>query len=871
MTFAARVGAAPRLAASVPGPAGGALDGSAEAVARRVLAEWAPLLGFDPSLADLFVKCERRGIARRVVVFEQRIDGVPVLGGDIGVTLVGGEPALLYSGYRPAVDGALDAGGGAAAARRVDRSGGARLDAAAAVARAREAIARGAPGARDPKAASGWAGATRAGTSAAALRAIGEPLANDVWYDAGGSLRRGVLVRMAAEEPIGDWRVLVDAATGEVASVEDDARYAHAFDDATGRVFSPNPVVTLQDMTLADMDDADQSVFDAAYKTVLLRDVTLRSGLYRLEGPHVRIGDFESPSIAPPGVTDTPSFEYTRADDGFEAAMAYYHIDRAQRYLQSLCFQEVARFAIEVDAHGVSGADNSHYLPSQKRLAFGDGCVDDAEDADVLYHEYGHAIQDNQVPGWGTSVTALSLGEGFGDYWAASLSSHEGPYSDSAQVFDWDRGPNPAAPCWAGRRVDSELTMADFIGAGGANIYRNGLIWSASLWDIRSAIGASFADRLVIEAHFGLPTNTTYEQNATSIAIADAALYGGAHVPEIVAAFAARGIVVDLPAVAARPSGEGPDVTVGVLQNPVLTAHLDVVVVASEPLGGGSPTGFADTTALVFTQQDCAAQLFRADHRLAAPGVLAIEVAATDLAGNTTVVTRDYAAAKAIPDAPTLAASADGRLTIEIGAGALPAGTWLVIGRVEAGDASWAGGASAGSAESAGDAYTIGPVGLRLAEPAVVTLAMPGAAGAGGLALVRVESGEALPTRRDPQTGALAAALDVLGTIAARPSAPPASPIDAATVRLGPAAPNPSSGPVRFAYRVDVPQRVEVAVYTVAGERVRELLSGRVASGEATLSWDGRDARGRRVASGVYILRVTGERAVSSRKLSVVR
>jgi hypothetical protein len=35
------------------------------------------------------------------------------------------------------------------------------------------------------------------------------------------------------------------------------------------------------------------------------------------------------------------------------------------------------------------------------RLAFGEGGVDDAEDVDVVLHEYGHAIQHDTVPGWG--------------------------------------------------------------------------------------------------------------------------------------------------------------------------------------------------------------------------------------------------------------------------------------------------------------------------------------------------------------------------------------------------------------------------------------------------------------------------------------
>ena len=34
--------------------------------------------------------------------------------------------------------------------------------------------------------------------------------------------------------------------------------------------------------------------------------------------------------------------------------------------------------------------------------------ADDAQDADVICHEYGHSIQDNQVPGWGQGQIATA-------------------------------------------------------------------------------------------------------------------------------------------------------------------------------------------------------------------------------------------------------------------------------------------------------------------------------------------------------------------------------------------------------------------------------------------------------------------------------
>jgi hypothetical protein len=62
-------------------------------------------------------------------------------------------------------------------------------------------------------------------------------------------------------------------------------------------------------------------------------------------------------------------------------------------------------------------------------------------------------------------------------------------------------------------------------------------------------------------------------------------------------------------------------------------------------------------------------------------------------------------------------------------------------------------------------------------------------------------------------------------------------------------------------------QRVEVALYDMLGRRVATLFDGEVAASEAerlTLS-------GRGLASGVYVVRVVGERFRATRRVTVVR
>jgi hypothetical protein len=51
-------------------------------------------------------------------------------------------------------------------------------------------------------------------------------------------------------------------------------------------------------------------------------------------------------------------------------------------------------------------------------------------------------------------------------------------------------------------------------------------------------------------------------------------------------------------------------------------------------------------------------------------------------------------------------------------------------------------------------------------------------------------------------------------------------------------------------------QEIDLAIYDVAGRRVRELLAGPCAGGLHSVSWDGRDGGGRDLPSGVYLARL---------------
>jgi len=184
------------------------------------------------------------------------------------------------------------------------------------------------------------------------------------------------------------------------------------------------------------------------------------------------------------------------------------------------------------------GVDNSFATTHKDELRFGKGGVDDAEDAEVILHEYGHAIHFSQGFVF-ASEEAGAISEGFGDYWAVTVSTLVAPTPDPACVADWDSVSYTSRTPHCLRRVDTNLHYpADLSG----EVHHDGQIWSRALWDIRQAVGNVKADTLILEAQFGFPGTTMSDLAAATVAAAQR-LYGRAIATQVRAAFVDRGLL----------------------------------------------------------------------------------------------------------------------------------------------------------------------------------------------------------------------------------------------------------------------------------------------------------------------------------------
>lgn len=364
-------------------------------------------------------------------------------------------------------------------------------------------------------------------------RIAGAVLCEQVIYPKDNKYYAGWKVAIPLTDPIEEWHVHLDK-QGNILDIVDALLRA----TGRGRVFIPNPVVALGDRSLT----AESNIPDSAYSNVILRN---------LDGSGYLKGVFVDTCNTPNRVKEHDLiFSYSRTDTRFKEVMAYYHIDEAARYIQSLGFTNLCTETIKVNVHG-DFVNNSYYNNDTREITFGTWYIDDAEDADIILHEYCHSILDEQVPGFGLNWSTCPLAEGFGDYFAACFFSEINNGFNRECVGDWN-GIGKIGDCVG--RVDSKKHYPeDFLGLESCD--RDGEIWSATLWDIYLYMGGGSkitarrleardnAIRLIIESNFNLSINSSFEDAADAIIIADKNIYSGANENLIREVLVKRGIL----------------------------------------------------------------------------------------------------------------------------------------------------------------------------------------------------------------------------------------------------------------------------------------------------------------------------------------
>lgn len=398
--------------------------------------------------------------------------------------------------------------------------------------------------------------------------------ANDALAAAGfGGGRAQLVVYPGDGSPILAWHVERATATADLNAIVDagDGSVVRSWDaifsaTADTKVFDPNPVQVSGLTTLADGNDIDTGA--DAHATTRTLDL--------LDSATTIAGDYAADlnPLAAPGDT---SRSIMGGPSNFESATIYYAITEAQKKIQALGFTNVNNRTQDYNVNA-DPQDNSNYNSLTTDLTFGSGGVDDGEDAEVVLHEYGHSIQDNQVPGFGSGNEQGAMGEGFGDFFAAmiTLEKGDGTYQASRRycVADWDAvSYNPVTGTTDGsgclRWIDgTDQGTGEDIGAYSGTpeeVHDDGRYWSAGMTCIFEGLGGNLAARdkvlkLVLDSQFGLDPiddDTAFEKHIAAMIVSDQNLNGGANAGLIQTCADERGLL----AASRSPDTTPPQVT----------------------------------------------------------------------------------------------------------------------------------------------------------------------------------------------------------------------------------------------------------------------------------------------------------------------
>jgi Zn-dependent metalloprotease len=165
---------------------------------------------------------------------------------------------------------------------------------------------------------------------------------------------------------------------------------------------------------------------------------------------------------------------------------------------------------------------------------------DSSVDSDVVFHEYGHGISNRLI---GNGSTALSgtqsgaMGEGWSDYWATTL-NNDGVMGEYV-TNNTTSGIRRAAYTVPANTVHD--SYAD-VCASGCQVHNDGEVWAATLWDLRTSLGATLSNNLVLNGMKFTPNRPSFLNARDGILQADQSLNGGANRCAIWTVFARHGM-----------------------------------------------------------------------------------------------------------------------------------------------------------------------------------------------------------------------------------------------------------------------------------------------------------------------------------------
>jgi len=315
--------------------------------------------------------------------------------------------------------------------------------------------------------------------------------------------------KVLTENPPQLWVYYIDAKTGEVIQSQNIMRFDVCSGYVSGQIYPLDETETPISVSFA---HENVDILDTAGSVIASAETDL-DGQYSIEYSAEEAEQIQSFLRGP--------FVYVRPDDSVQPHLAniasshdwdwgcgpeqnvFYHINYIHDYIASppFDFHEIDRRVtcwVGVDELGCSAAYASW---PWLLIQFGTGCGDLALKSDVIYHEYGHFI-DDMIAYYPYEGEKAAIAEGKAHYFAAML-------NNDPLITDWN--------------LDNDLrTGADYLeGESYFKYHHNGTIIGGALWDLRERIGSEIADLLFFEAIQLVPIPLRFGELLENMLLAD--------------------------------------------------------------------------------------------------------------------------------------------------------------------------------------------------------------------------------------------------------------------------------------------------------------------------------------------------------------
>ena len=68
--------------------------------------------------------------------------------------------------------------------------------------------------------------------------------------------------------------------------------------------------------------------------------------------------------------------------------------------------------------------------------------------------------------------------------------------------------------------------------------------------------------------------------------------------------------------------------------------------------------------------------------------------------------------------------------------------------------------------------------------------------------------------------------------------------------------PNPFNPTTTISFSIQNNSKIELSIFNIKGQKIRSLLNDQITAGEHSIVWNGQDASGKKVGSGVYLYKL---------------